>query len=114
VASYHSVIKAALDSHPDYYKARPLSGIWSSAPYLHNGSVPTLAELLKPAADRIAHFHVGSREFDPENVGLAAAADEHSSAFDTTLPGNSNAGHAYGTTLSDTEKRDLLEYLKSL
>ncbi|MDR3387856.1 MAG: di-heme-cytochrome C peroxidase [Rudaea sp.] len=114
VGSYHGVIKAAIDSHPDYYKARPLSGIWSSAPYLHNGSVPTLAELLKPAADRVSRFYVGSREFDPLAVGLAASAGEHASVFDTTLPGNSNAGHAYGTALGETDKRDLLEYLKSL
>jgi hypothetical protein len=114
VAGYHDEIKAALDSHPDYYKARPLSGIWSSAPYLHNGSVPTLAELLKPASERVQHFYVGSREFDPVTVGLAAAAGEHANAFDTTLPGNSNAGHAYGTTLGEADKRDLLEYLKTL
>jgi len=114
IAGYHKVIKAAVDSHPDYYKARPLSGIWSSAPYLHNGSVPSLAELLKPPAARVTHFYVGSREFDALNVGLAAGAAEHASEFDTTLPGNSNAGHVYGTTLSDADKRDLLEYLKSL
>ncbi len=114
VAGYHGVIKATIDSHPDYYKARPLSGIWASAPYLHNGSVPTLAELLKPAGERAPHFYVGSREFDPAAVGLAIAVSEHASAFDTMLPGNSNAGHAYGTTLADADKRDLLEYLKSL
>ncbi len=114
VGSYHGVIKTALDSHPDGYKARPLSGIWASAPYLHNGSVPSLAELLKPAAERIGHFYVGSREFDPQTVGLASARGEHASAFDTTLPGNSNAGHAYGTTLAAADKDDLLEYLKSL
>lgn len=114
VAGYHGVIKAAVDSHPDYYKARPLSGIWSSAPYLHNGSVPSLAELLNPPAERIQHFFVGSRQFDPATVGLAVAVSEHASAFDTTLPGNSNAGHAYATTLGEADKRDLLEYLKSL
>ena len=114
IAGYHKVIKAALDSHPDHYKARSLSGIWSSAPYLHNGSVPSLVELLKPPAERVTHFYVGSREFDPLTVGLAADAAEHASAFDTTLPGNSNAGHSYGTALDDAAKRDLLEYLKSL
>lgn len=114
VAGAHSEMKAALNKHPDGYKARPLSGIWASAPYLHNGSVPSLAELLKPPAERVKRFYVGSRVFDPETVGLAAAAGEHSSLFDTTLPGNSNAGHTYGTTLDDADKRDLLEYLKSL
>jgi hypothetical protein len=114
VAGYHGVIKATIDSHPDYYKARPLSGIWSSAPYLHNGSVPSLAELLKSPGERVQHFYVGSGEFDPATVGLAIAASEHASAFDTTLPGNSNSGHAYGTTLGEADKHDLLEYLKSL
>jgi len=114
VAAYHRVIKAALDKHPDYYKARPLSGVWSSAPYLHNGSVPSLVELLKPPGERVARFFVGSRQFDPVNVGVAVGVSEHASELDTSLPGNSNAGHAYGTTLSEAEKRDLLEYLKSL
>ena len=114
VSGYHDVIKATLASHPDYYKARPLSGIWSSAPYLHNGSVPSLAELLKPVGERIRQFYVGSREFDPSTVGLAAAPGANASAFDTTLPGNSNAGHSYGTSLGEADKRDLLEYLKSL
>ena len=114
IASFHEEIGSPLNSHPDGYKARPLSGIWSSAPYLHNGSVPTLVDLLKPSAERVKHFHVGSREFDVQAVGLADADDAHSSAFDTSLPGNSNVGHLYGTTLLETDKRDLLEYLKSL
>ena len=111
---YHAVIKAAISTHPDYYKARPLSGIWASAPYLHNGSVPSLAELLKPPGERVASFYVGSRELDPQTVGLATTAGAHSSLFDTKLPGNSNAGHSFGTNLNAEEKRDLLEYLKSL
>jgi hypothetical protein len=114
VVSYHSVYKAALDSHPKYYKARPLSGIWASAPYLHNGAVPTLVELLKAPAARTRQFYVGSREFDIDAVGLAVDAKEHASAFDTTLPGNANIGHSYGTALDEAAKRDLLEYLKSL
>ena len=113
-AGYHRVIKAALDKHPDYYKARPLSGIWASAPYLHNGSVPSLAELLKPPSERVPHFYVGSREFDPATVGVAVDASAHASLFDTSLPGNSNAGHTYGTALAESDKNDLLEYLKSL
>jgi len=114
VVGYHKVIKAALDAHPDYYKARPLSGVWASAPYLHNGSVPTLVELLKPAGERVRRFYVGSRQFDVQNVGVAVAVSENASEFDTALPGNSNAGHAFGTTLAEPDKRDLLEYLKSL
>ena len=114
VASYHKVYKAAVDSHPNHYKARPLSGIWASAPYLHNGSVPTLAELLKAPEQRVKSFWVGSREFDPEAVGLAVAVRDNASEFDTALSGNSNAGHLFGTTLDEGAKRDLLEYLKSL
>ena len=114
IAGYHRVIKAALDKHPEYYKARPLSGIWASAPYLHNGSVPSLVELLKPPAERVTRFYVGSREFDPVNVGVVVTASEHASEFDTSLPGNANVGHTFGTALGDADKRDLLEYLKSL
>jgi hypothetical protein len=114
VAGYHSVLKVAIASHPDGYKARPLSGIWASAPYLHNGSVPSLVELLKPAGERVQHFEVGSRQFDPQTVGLASITDTPANTFDTSLAGNSNSGHAYGTTLAETDKRDLLEYLKSL
>jgi hypothetical protein len=112
VGSLHSVIKTPLDPRPRGYKARPLSGIWASAPYLHNGSVPNLAELLTPPGKRSTQFPVGSRAFDPERVGLDLSAP--GSMFDTGLPGNSNVGHVYGTTLAESEKRDLLEYLKSL
>jgi len=95
------------------YKARPLNGIWATAPYLHNGSVPNLDELLKPAAKRSAKFHVGSREFDPIHVGFQT---DKGFLFDTSLPGNSNRGHEYGLEdMKDDQKRaSLLEYLKSL
>jgi cytochrome c5 len=112
--SWHTVYKAGIAKHPDYYKARPLSGIWASAPYLHNGSVPSLAQLLEPPAQRVAQFHVGNREFDPEHVGLSTAPAPGSTLLDTRLPGNSNAGHLFGTDLPAADKRDLLEYLKSL
>lgn len=94
------------------YKARPLNGVWATAPYLHNGSVPTLAELLKPAANRSPTFHVGSRVFDPIHVGFVN--DTTQPKFDTTLTGNKNSGHEYGTELSDEDRQALLEYLKSL
>ena len=114
VTGYHKVYKAAVDAHPDHYKARPLSGVWASAPYLHNGSVPSLREMLKPPAERATAFYVGSREYDPVAVGVAVDVQTHASRFDTTLPGNSNAGHTYGTALDAETKKDLLEYLKSL
>ncbi|HZS26667.1 MAG TPA: di-heme-cytochrome C peroxidase [Candidatus Angelobacter sp.] len=133
------------------YKGRSLNGIWATAPYLHNGSVPTLYDLLLPKAPtqpvakkgtkglkeakepldspeaeyRPNTFMVGSREFDPVKVGLKSSGYE-GFIFDTSLPGNSNAGHEYGMkgiTLPDGTKRgpltkdermDLLEYLKTL
>ncbi len=94
------------------YKARPLNGIWATAPYLHNGSVPNLAELLKPAAQRPKKFHVGSREYDPVQVGFKD--DTNQPVFDTLSDGNSNAGHEYGAQLTPEERLQLLEYLKSL
>jgi hypothetical protein len=98
------------------YEARRLYGIWATAPYLHNGSVPTLADLLLPAAQRPKSFCVGTRAFDPVKVGFAtdAAAPGNVCSFDTAAPGNSNRGHEYGTSLSAKDKRNLLEYLKQL
>lgn len=102
------------------YKARPLNGIWTSAPFLHNGSVPNLYQLLLPANERVQHFHLGSWEFDPKNVGYVLEAGENDFMFDTRLPGNSNAGHEYGTgaygqpALTDDERWALVEYLKTL
>ncbi|MEE4277884.1 MAG: di-heme-cytochrome C peroxidase [Halieaceae bacterium] len=60
----------------DYYKARPLNGIWATAPYLHNGSVPTLYDLLLPPDERPRQFRVGCREFDPTRVGFRQDCDE--------------------------------------
>ena len=94
------------------YKARPLNGIWATAPYLHNGSVPNLVELLKPAAQRVKTFHVGSQEFDPVNVGFKD--DPNQPLFDTNVDGNTNTGHEFGTDLNPEQRRQLLEYLKSL
>ncbi|HEB93456.1 MAG TPA: hypothetical protein ENI94_08315 [Gammaproteobacteria bacterium] len=99
------------------YKARPLNGIWATAPYLHNGSVPNLYEILLPQAQRSVTFHLGSREFDPSKVGFISTpdlAEGKAFKFDTRLVGNSNEGHEYGTELSKAEKLELLEYMKSL
>ena len=85
-----------------------------SAPFLHNGSVPNLWELLKKPEDRVTSFHVGSWEMDPVNVGFVTDAGPDTSELDTSIPGNSNSGHDYGTDLSDTEKRELIEYIKRL
>lgn len=96
------------------YKARSLNGIWATAPYLHNGSVPNLWELLKPSDKRVKSFYVGNREFDAKNVGFITSKGKNSSKFDTTLPANSNAGHEYGTTLSESDKWNLVEFMKTL
>jgi hypothetical protein len=100
------------------YEARVLQGVWAAAPYLHNGSVPTLTELLKPAAGRTPSFKIGPA-YDPVAVGLAVEQPQVSTTLTTTDcsdrgSGNSRCGHEYGTTLPDSEKRALLEYLKRL
>jgi len=101
------------------YKGRPLNGIWATAPFLHNGSVPNLWELMKAPEERVKEFHVGSRELDPVNVGFVT--DSGPSVFKvlkpdgTIMPGNSNLGHDYGTMdLTDDEKWQVIEYMKSL
>lgn len=95
------------------YKARPLNGIWATAPYLHNGSVPNLDELLKPPSARTNKFWVGSREFDVEHVGFRS--DEGKVEFDTQAsPGNSNGGHDYGMVFTPEQRKQIIEYLKSL
>ncbi len=96
------------------YKARPISGIWATAPYLHNGSVPNLYQLLLPPTQRVTTFDVGSHAFDAEAVGYESEHEEHTFRFDTRLPGNSNAGHDYGTDFSSDERWDLVEFLKTL
>jgi hypothetical protein len=100
------------------YEAKVLQGIWATAPYLHNGSVPTLAELLKPPAARVKQFKVGNA-YDTVTVGLAVDQSQFNATVTTTdcndlNSGNSNCGHPYGTQLSDVEKKALLEYLKTL
>jgi hypothetical protein len=96
------------------YKAKPLAGVWATAPYLHNGSVPNLYELLQSPAQRVRTFYLGSREFDPKTVGFRTDRFEGGFLFDTALPGNSNAGHHWGTERTADEKVDLIEYLKTL
>ena len=103
---------------PNSYEARVLQGIWATAPYLHNGSVPTLAELLKPSKDRVASFKIGPN-YDISNIGIAAEQTNAGSSVVTTdcsslNSGNSRCGHEFGTELSASDKKALLEYLKIL
>jgi mono/diheme cytochrome c family protein len=95
------------------YVARPLIAVWASAPYLHNNSVPTLEDLLLPPDQRPVRFFAGTAEYDRSKVGFATDNRPGSWEFDTTQPGNSNAGHLWGTReLSRTQRADLIEYLK--
>jgi hypothetical protein len=107
---------AALASYA--YESRVLQGIWAAAPYLHNGSVPTLADLLKPVLLRPVSFRVGPA-YDTTKVGLAATQTKLNHYYLTTdcllrNSGNSRCGHEYGTNFTATEKTALLEYLKQL
>ena len=116
------------------YKARSLNGIWATAPYLHNGSVPSIYDLLLPVkregdpADglyRPNEFKVGSREFDPIKIGLRTEGYE-GFTFKADKRGDYNSGHEYGTAhapaingaklepLTDEERWDLVEYIKTL
>jgi mono/diheme cytochrome c family protein len=90
-----------------------LDGIWARAPYLHNGSVPTLRDLLDPPAERPQVFYRGSDVYDTARVGFRPEAFPGGFRFDTRQPGNGNAGHLYGTALSAAEKDALVEYLKT-
>jgi len=103
------------------YKGRPLGGIWATAPYLHNGSVRSLYQLLLPPARRDKQFAVGSRIFDTREVGFRAGPGKPPFEFhvldkaDRPIPGNSNAGHDYGNgRFNDDQRMELIEYMKSL
>lgn len=98
------------------YANAPLDGIWLRAPYLHNGSVPTLWDLLQPASQRPKVFWRGNDLYDSKHVGFVSEEAPGLFRFDTAIPGNGNAGHegpAYGTMLSDADKWALVEYLKT-
>ncbi|WP_294324925.1 hypothetical protein [uncultured Sphingomonas sp.] len=105
------------------YAAPPLAGLWASAPYLHNGSVPTLDALLTPAR-RPIRFQVGGHALDIERVGLRLTPDgtyppgyrpfARPAWLDARQPGRGNGGHSFGTDLPDTDKQALIAFLKLL
>jgi mono/diheme cytochrome c family protein len=109
---------------PLAYRARPLDGIWATPPFLHNGSVPSLYALLSPVSERATTFYLGSREFDPQNVGFDPTPLKGGFKFNTSIPGNWNTGHEFnhdtkgkgviGRYLEPEERRALIEYLKTL
>ena len=105
------------------YKAAPRDGVWSTPPFMHNGSVPNLYEMLIPAKERTKKFYI-TREFDPVKVGLDTNEVAGAFLMDTALLGNSNAGHSFqdgprgngtiGPLLTDEQRWALVEYLKSI
>ncbi|HET7217111.1 MAG TPA: di-heme-cytochrome C peroxidase [Vicinamibacterales bacterium] len=104
------------------YRAKTLVGIWATAPFLHNGSVPTIYDLLRPAADRPVSFPTGQREYDPAKLGLQTDPSKFTLppglipfTFDTRLRGNWNTGHEWNfyPTLTDDLRYAIIEFLKT-
>jgi hypothetical protein len=121
---YQPFYPEPLDPPPSLsaYKANPAEGMWASPPYLHNGSVPNLYELLSPAKERSKTFFLG-RDFDPVKVGVDTSGASGKLLFDTSLFGNSNIGHSFengsgpgviGPLLTEEERSALIEYMKSI
>ncbi|OAB53750.1 di-heme-cytochrome C peroxidase [Pseudomonas thivervalensis] len=106
------------------YKARPLAGVWATPPFLHNGSVPTIYQLLSPQDERATTFYKGNFEYDPRHLGYRTEAFTNGFIFDTRITGNHNSGHEFragergngviGRLLQPQERWALLEYLKVL
>lgn len=110
------------------YQAPPLDGVWATAPYFHNGAVPTVYHVLNAKArPRIftRSYRTGAEDYDPERLGwkvtvLEQGPDpglsgyERRKIYDTTQPGRGNGGHTYGDDLEESERRAVLEYLKTL
>jgi len=100
------------------YIAQSLDRIWVRGPYLHNGSVPTIGDLLKTPAQRPTTFYRGNNLLNTRDIGFVSDLPHekglHFTPFDTTKPGNSDSGHLFGTALSDQQKKEIIEYLKTL
>jgi hypothetical protein len=104
------------------YRSKTLVGIWATAPYLHNGSVPTLHDLLRPAAERPRTFVLGTREYDPVKLGYQSDPSKFRLpegltpfTFDTRLGGNWNSGHEWKfyPELTDDMRFEIIEFLKT-
>jgi mono/diheme cytochrome c family protein len=109
--------KGLVEAPLEGYNPPFLDGIWLRAPYLHNGSVPSLRDLLTPPAQRPEIFWRGYDVYDPVNVGFVSQGDEArriGTKHDTKARAASNRGHTFGTDLPATEKAALIEYLKTL
>jgi len=114
------------------YRPRPLEGVWATAPYLHNGSIPSIYQLLLPADERDQTFYLGRKEFNPLTLGLQVEKYKGAFKFDTSKTGNSNLGHEFDDGLcgsgvigfqiperpgfcrqfTERERMAVLEYLK--
>jgi mono/diheme cytochrome c family protein len=109
--------KGLVEAPLDGYNPPFLDGVWARAPYLHNGSVPTLRDMLEPAARRPKVFYRGYDLYDPVNVGFVSQgkeAEQVGTRFDTAERSNGNQGHEFGTALPQQDKDALIEYLKTL
>jgi RoxA-like, cytochrome c-like len=106
------------------YRPHPLNGIWASPPYLHNGSVPNLYELLSPYEERSKVFYTGNREYDLDRIGYQSQRFRGGFRYDTSVTGNSNYGHLFqdggpgngiiGPFLTPDDRRAIIEFLKTL
>ena len=114
------------------YRPRPLEGVWATAPFLHNGSVPSIYQMLLPAEERDQVFYLGRKEYDPQTLGIKVDKFKGAFEFDTTVKGNSNLGHEFNDGLcgdgvigyevegrpgycrqfTEQERLAILEYLK--
>lgn len=104
------------------YRAKTLKGIWATAPYLHNGSVPSIYDLLRAADERPTKFQMGTKEYDPVKLGFVVEGDRFlrpagapEFEFDTSLLGNWNTGHEWWfyDELDDAKRSDVIEFLKT-
>jgi hypothetical protein len=107
------------------YLAGPLDGVWARAPYLHNGSVPNIEQLLRPPSERVAKFLRGTTDYDEVNMGFVSEEElvqravsktgtsQQPFRYDTTLPGNSNQGHDIPVS-NPVDRQHLIAYLKTL
>jgi hypothetical protein len=102
--------------HYQSFRARPLDGVAFSGPFLHNGTVRTLYQLLLPAAEREREFRVGSREYDPAHLGYVSEGEYvlRTGPASSAPYGSANGGHEYATDLTQAQRLALLEYLKTL
>lgn len=104
-----------METNKPKYHAIPLDGIWATAPFLHNGSVPTLYDLLLPLEERPTEFYLGNPEYDVDKLGFHTEPFKGGSKLDTTKRGNSNSGHQFPARgMEESDRLALLEYLKTL